>query len=226
MALDPTVGYKIPVSPSVNTPAATPAPTPAPSPSSSQSAQPTSYGPYGNDPGFIAAQSAAEQQKAQAAAFYNQQAQAAQYQFSGAGNPYSTVAQLQQQHTDSTRAYLNYLASHGILASGETGYQAGQEAKRYGAATYNAQNALAALLGGYRQNFLTANSGADDLLTNALVTANQNYQSQLKTGDPGIYGYWNNGYLPNGQAGWVPVNPNDPYQSQKTGGSLVVQYLK
>lgn len=214
--------------PSVNAPALnTPAvvqPTAPATPSAPSSWGP--YGPIGNDPGFIAAQNERDRRNALAAANYNQRSQASRYAYNGAGNPYSILNLLKQSDADNTRAYMNNLAARGILRSGETGYQAGQEAKLYGQALYKAQQELAALLSGYQQDYLGEQSATSDMFMNALNTANENWQKALASGDPGIYGYWNANVLPNGKQGWVPYNPNSAYQSPVTGGSLITQYLK
>ncbi len=140
------------------------------------------FTPWDQDPGYVAAQNEQHRRDAQAAAYLNQQQQAAQYQYNGAGNPYATTALLKQQDADMTRAYLNSLAARGILASGETGYQAGQEAKRYGHSLYDAQNAFNAAMNGYQQNYITQTNADADLLTNALSQFWQNYNA-----NPGLY---------------------------------------
>jgi hypothetical protein len=133
------------------------------------------FTPWDQDPGYVNAQNQQHQRDAQAAAYLNQQRQAALYQYNGAGNPYSTTAMLHQQDADMTRQYLNSLAARGILASGETGYQAGQESKRYGLSLYNAQNALNAALAGYQQTYIGQTNADADAANAALTAAWQNY---------------------------------------------------
>ena len=159
----------------VNDPYAFPVPHPTGTPFNQKPTVP--FTPWTQDPGYVAAQNAQQQRDAQAAAFWNQQRQAAQYRFGGAGNPYSTTALLKQQDQLNTRGYMNDLAAKGILSSGETGYRAGQEAKWYGQKMYDAQNALNDLLGGYQQQYLNTLGTDADAVNAALNTAWTNYLS-------------------------------------------------
>lgn len=52
----------------------------------------------------------------------------------------STLSRLDKDKADKRNAMINQLASHGILFSGDTGYQEGQQATQYGNAVYDARN--------------------------------------------------------------------------------------
>jgi hypothetical protein len=104
------------------------------------------------------------------------------------------------------------------VSSGETGYQAGQESKRYGLSLYQAQRAMQAALAGYKQNYLCTLNTDQDQVNAALQAAFAAYQA-----NPAAYGNWNNGTLPGGKPGWVPIT--SPYQDPVSGGGLV-SYLK
>ncbi len=149
---------------------------PVPAPVSPWNHKPTvPFQPWNQDPGYVNAQNQQRQRDAQAAALWNQMRQSALYRYNGAGNPYATTAVLKQQDADHTRGYLNSLAARGILSSGETGYQAGQEAKWYGQQMYTAQNALNDLLGSLQQQYLSTVGSDADATNNALNQAWQNY---------------------------------------------------
>ncbi len=202
------------------------------------------YGVYGQDPGVVAAQQQRDAQKANANALLRQNRSQALINFgdpslvkglgfgvdpntaaAAGANQYSIVHQLHQSDADATRAYLNSLAARGILNSGETGYQAGEESKRYGQALNNAIQQLLSQLGGYTSDWTNATNNADSLVTGALGTAAANPSYY----DPNIGGNWTSGLLPNGKRGnpfLLGYGKVSPYVDPGTGGSKIVEYLK
>ena len=198
------MAYTLPDSygpPSVNAPV--PAPTPAPKPPASQpQAQSGGLPPAAaTDPGLSAAAALQAQLKAQANALLRQQRAQALIQFgdpsllanlgfavdpsvlaAAKANQYSFVNQLRQSDADRRRQLMNSLAARGILHSGETGYQTGQEAKWYGGQLYGAEQALLANLSGYLQNYLGAANNADSQYNQALQNWWGNYVN-----NPGAY---------------------------------------
>jgi hypothetical protein len=68
----------------------------------------------------------------------------------------STLSRLDKQHTLARQAVINQLASHGILNSGDLGYQEGNADQNYGNQVYDAKNSildyLSNLLSSYNQN--------------------------------------------------------------------------
>jgi hypothetical protein len=183
--------------PSVNAPNPAPAPVPQQqpvnlsNPSGSPGGLPAAAA---TDPGLSAAAALAARMKAQADAALRAQRSQALINFGdpsllkGLGfavdpsvlaaakaNQYSFVNMLHQSDADRTRQFMNSLAARGILHSGETGYQTGQESKWYGQNLYGAEQALLANLGGYLQNYLGQVNNADANYGNALSTWWTNY---------------------------------------------------
>lgn len=184
--------------PSVNAP--NPAPTPPASPAPSQPAQAAPQANGGlppaaaTDPGVAAAAALAARIRAQANAALRAARSQALIQFGdpsllkGLGfsvdpsvlaaakaNQYSFVHQLGDADTNRRHAELNSLAAHGILYSGETGYQSGQEDKWKGQQLYGAEQSLLANLGGYLQDYLNQQNNADSGYNSALQNWWQNY---------------------------------------------------
>lgn len=86
------------------------------------------------------------------------------------------LARLDKAHTQARQAVINQLAGHGLLFSGDTGYQTGQADQTYGNNVYDAQQQALADILGYRN---TAQSQKDTLHT-ALTSALENaYQTVL-----------------------------------------------
>lgn len=152
------------------------------------------YSPVFQDPGYVAARAAAMAAQQQA----NDQLRAARSRalidfgdpslLSGLGfavdpntaaaakaNQYSFIAQLHRAEQTRRRGILNSLAARGILNSGETGYQQGQEGIWEGQQMYNAEQALLDRLNSYLNNYLNANNAAQSGVSQALQNAYQNY---------------------------------------------------
>ncbi len=164
----------VPFGASVNAPNGLPFPVP----------QSPAFKPWESDPGYVGARNTQQARDAAAAAFLNEQTNGARYAFEGAGNPYATTALLKQDHTDAIRSLFNNLAARGILSSGETGYQSGQESKRYGQAMYDARRALDQLLAGYRSQYVGATNADQDLVNNALGQFWQGYDPAKNPAPP------------------------------------------
>ena len=83
------------------------------------------------------------------------------------------LARLDHAHSLARQAIINRLAGHGLLFSGETGYDTGQEDQQYGNNVYDAQaKALADILG-YRTNALSQTQGLHSNTVNAIENAYQ-----------------------------------------------------
>lgn len=156
--------------------------------------------PYLSDPGYQAAlqqqqiQGAADQQAlqnliSQRLIAYGDPSLAGQYGADAAaisantqaGN--SELAQLQRAHGLAQQAIINRLAARGIINSGETGYQTGQENQNYGHNIYSAQQRLLSDILGYRQSELTQEQALRDNVAQALQQAWANYAQ-----NPDLYG--------------------------------------
>lgn len=183
---------QLPVAPSVNAPSAgleKSLPAPAPSPVTKA---PNS--PIFNDPGYVAAAAAARAAQQQANAQLAAARSRALIDFgdpsllSGLGfavdpntaaaakaNQYSFLAQLHRAEATRRRGILNSLAARGILNSGETGYQQGQEGIWEGQQTYNAEQALLDRLNTYLNNYLNSTNAAQANVNAALQQAYANY---------------------------------------------------
>ena len=87
------------------------------------------------------------------------------------------LARLDHAHQLARQAIVNRLAGHGLLFSGETGYDTGQEDQQYGNNVYDAQQKALADILGYRTNALSQTQG----LHSNYVTAVENaYQLALQ----------------------------------------------
>ena len=91
-------------------------------------------------------------------------------------NPFSTIAQLQRQHEQNTRAQKNQLAARGILQSGELGYQLGEENNNYLGSQYEARQQLLDFISGVQSAFAQAEQNRQQQLLGA---GQQAYQNQL-----------------------------------------------
>jgi hypothetical protein len=104
-----------------------------------------------------------------------------------AGN--SSLARLDKQKGLSEQANINQNAAHGILFSGETGYQSGEIGKRYGNAVYDTQQQLLSGLNAASQQALATKQGLRSntvgALTNAYDLSVQNPGMYPATGTPG-----------------------------------------
>jgi len=84
-------------------------------------------------------------------------------------NPFSTVSRLSQAHTDAIRTITNALAARGMLRSGETGFQLGNETRNYGTGQYDARQKLLDYLSGIQSAFISAAQARQSALTNFLT---------------------------------------------------------
>lgn len=106
-----------------------------------------------------------------------------------AGN--SSLARLDKQKSTNEQGNVNNLAAHGILFSGELGYQAGQIGKNYGNAVYDTQQQLLAGLTAAQQQNLAAKAGLHSQTIGALTGA---YDTMVA--NPGYYGATATGETP------------------------------
>ena len=119
------------------------------------------------------------------------------------------LARVDKQHKSNLQAIVNQLAGHGLLFSGDTGYQTGQEDQGYGNTVYDAQQQALADILGYRQSTAQNEQGLHQSVIDALQTAYQNYLNH-----PELGGYGGGGLptyeTPNGQpysSGKKPAKP-------------------
>lgn len=111
------------------------------------------------------------------------------------------LARIDRQHQLNLQAIINRLAGHGLLDSGETGYQTGQEDQGYGNTVYDAQQQALADILGYRQQTLQQNRSLQDAVVQALQQAYQNYLNHPELGGYGApIGQPNVGGQPSGSA--------------------------
>jgi hypothetical protein len=96
----------------------------------------------------------------------------------------AALARIDRQHKQNLQAIINHLAGHGLLFSGDTGYQSGQEDQGYGNNVYDAQQQALADILGYRQNTLQQQQALHQASIAALQQA---YQNSLAY--PAQYGY-------------------------------------
>ena len=85
-----------------------------------------------------------------------------------AGN--GQLARLDKAHAQARQTIINTLAAHGLIDSGDTGYQVGNADQGYGNQVYDAQQQALADILGYRNNA----QSQEDALRNAKVTALEN----------------------------------------------------
>ncbi len=92
----------------------------------------------------------------------------------------ATLARLDKAHTQARQAVINRLAAHGILRSGDLGYQEGEADKSYGNQVYDAQQQIIQYLQGLYQQYLNQR--------------NQLHQSVLQAQQNALASYGNGGY--------------------------------
>ncbi len=121
----------------------------------------------------------------------------------------STVARLDQAHTDRLRQIKNVLAARGALRSGETGYQLGREQEDYTRAQYDARQQVVDYLAGVQAAFAQSERQRQMTLAQALWAAAQRLRDE---------GYPGGGDTspPVGQ-GFPPV-PLGPYEAAVASG--------
>lgn len=98
------------------------------------------------------------------------------------------LSRIDKAHKNAQQAIINQLAAHGLLTSGETGYQTGNESQAYGNNVYDAQQRALADILGYRQGTQSQITGLHSQTIQALQQAYQNYIS-----NPALYGTGNPG---------------------------------
>jgi hypothetical protein len=93
-----------------------------------------------------------------------------------------TLARLDKAHAQARQAIINQLAAHGLIDSGETGYQEGNADQTYGNQVYDAQQQALADILGYRN----AAQQQRDALHNASIAALEN-AFQIMSQNPQAY---------------------------------------
>lgn len=83
----------------------------------------------------------------------------------------STEAQLEQANTTAVRGIKNALNARGLLNSGETGYQLGQQQQSYTQAQYDARQKLTDYMTQYQQGYLTAQQQIQQQLASSASSA-------------------------------------------------------
>lgn len=96
------------------------------------------------------------------------------------------LARLDQTHNQNLQAIISRLAAHGILFSGDTGYQTNQEDRSYGNSRYDATQAALADILGYSQNALQQQQQYQQGVSTALENAYQNYLNHPELGGYGL----------------------------------------
>ena len=83
----------------------------------------------------------------------------------------STTARLQQQEDQAMLGLRNNLAARGALSSGDDAYRTNLQNQSYEQAQSDALNSLLGALGGYQQNYVTAQQGEQNQLSGGLTDA-------------------------------------------------------
>lgn len=118
------------------------------------------------------------------------------------------LARLDRAHQLARQAIINRLAAHGLLTSGDTGYQEGLESQNYGNNIYDTeQKALADILG-YRNSALGQQNALHGATVAALEHAYDNFISH-----PELYGL--------GGSSSTPPPATQPTSSGGTRGAAV-----
>ena len=92
------------------------------------------------------------------------------------------LSRLLQAHNLSQQGIINRLAGHGLLFSGDTGYQTNQEAQNYGHQVYDANQAALGDLLNYQAQALQQKQQLSQAVQNALENAYQNYLAHPELG--------------------------------------------
>lgn len=93
------------------------------------------------------------------------------------------LARLDKAHTQARQAIINQLAAHGLIDSGDTGYQIGNADQTYGNTVYDAQQQALADILGYRNDAQSQLSSLHQQTISALENAFTNYAN-----NPAAYG--------------------------------------
>jgi len=97
-----------------------------------------------------------------------------------AGN--AVLARLDQTHALNRQGVINSLAAHGLINSGDTGYQLGQQDQQYGQGVYDATQSALNQAYNLQQNDLSAKNTLQQQIASALQSAWQNFMA-----NPGAY---------------------------------------
>lgn len=89
----------------------------------------------------------------------------------------ATLARLDKAHQLAAQGVINTLASHGLLNSGDLGYQEGQENQNYGNNVYDAQQSVLQQLASLYNNYLTSRYGLENNANQAQLDALTSYLS-------------------------------------------------
>jgi hypothetical protein len=106
------------------------------------------------------------------------------------------LARIDAAHKDRRNSIVNQLAAHGILGSGELGYQQGREDLTYGQTTYDARNRVLDYLNQTNQSYLDRRNSLRQATLQALQNA---YQFGLQ--NPQLYGGEDGGGAPGPSSG-------------------------
>ena len=112
------------------------------------------------------------------------------------------LARIDRQHKNNLQAIINQLAGRGLIFSGDTGYQTGNEDTNYGNTVYDAQQKALADILGYRTQTLQQQQQMHQAVIDALQTAYQNYLNHPELG----------GYGQPAAAAATPASPAGNYQ--------------
>lgn len=93
------------------------------------------------------------------------------------------LARLDKAHTQARKAVVDTLAGHGLIFSGDTGYQLGNADQSYGNQVYDAQQQALADILGYRNSAQSQETDLHNAVISALENAFNNYSA-----NPGAYG--------------------------------------
>jgi hypothetical protein len=83
----------------------------------------------------------------------------------------ATLARLDKQHQLAQRAIVNQLVAHGLLNSGDLGYDQGQENQAYGNNVYDAQQSVLGQLAQLYNSYLGTRASLGDAVNNAMNSA-------------------------------------------------------
>jgi len=95
------------------------------------------------------------------------------------------LARIDKAHKNNLQTIINQLAGRGLVFSGDTGYQTGQEDQGYGNNVYDAQQQALSDILGYRQSTAQQEQQLHQSVIDALQTAYQNYLNHPELGNYG-----------------------------------------
>lgn len=115
------------------------------------------------------------------------------------------LARLDKAHAQARQTIINTLAAHGLIDSGDTGYQIGNADQTYGNGVYDAQQQALADILGYRNNAQTQRDALHAATIQALEGAFTNYAN-----NPAAYGQTTNSAPPPVTSAAPPRTPTVP----------------